>query len=81
MLAEIEGLLNGLMGCPEGTIALKGILSLYCGVYKYIPAETKIFKTWRNHQIRALFNGDNYTELALKWGLGKRQVRWIVHGR
>ncbi len=79
MLAEIEGLLNGLMGCPKGTIALKGILSRHRGIYMYIPAETKIFKAWRNHQIRIFFKGDNYDELAKQWGLGKRQVRWIIH--
>jgi len=78
MLVEIEGLLNSLMGCPKGTVALKDILSRHSGVNMYIPKETKIFKTWRNHRIRGLFEGNNYDELAKEWGLGKRQVRQIV---
>jgi len=68
-------------GCLKGTIALRDILSRHSGVYMYIPRETKIFKTWRNYRIRALFKGDNYDEFDKEWGLGKRQVRQIVHGK
>lgn len=77
-LGAIEQLLNDVMGCPEGTQALKAILNSHGGAEMYIPTETDMYKAWRNFQIRARFKGDNYDKLAEEWQLTARQVRNLI---
>lgn len=38
-------------------------------------------KEARNAQIRTEFHGENYAELASRWGLSARMIRYIVHGK
>ncbi len=79
-LKEIECLLNLLMGYPAGTEALKSICERHAGTTVYIPLAPEGYIRYRNASIRSEFRGDNYRELALKWGLDERHVRRIVHG-
>lgn len=77
-LAEVEGLLNQVMGFPNGTLALKELLELHGGVEVYVPTATEVYISWRNSQIREAFRGDNHEELSLRWKIKLRQIRNIL---
>jgi Mor family transcriptional regulator len=77
-LSDVEIMLNDVIGYPRGSIALKSICEKYAGTMVYIPMATEFYIAWRNKQIINEFLGDNYEELALKWGLTKRQLRNII---
>lgn len=47
------------------------------GTALYIPKTESLFRELRNKKIREGFNGGNYKELALKYGLSERFVRDI----
>lgn len=38
-------------------------------------------KVERNARIRSEFDGDNWAELAERWGMTERMIRYIVHGK
>lgn len=50
------------------------------GVRMTFPTEKDLSKCQRNENIRNAFNGRNYEELALRWGLTIRYVRRIING-
>jgi len=50
------------------------------GVRMTFPAGADLFRYQRNEKIRNAFDGSNYEELALRWGLKIRQVRRIISG-
>lgn len=77
-LAEVEELLNRIMGFPNGTLALKGVLDLHGGAEVYVPTATEVYINWRNTTIVKEFRGDNYLELSLRHGFSVSQVRRIV---
>lgn len=77
-LEQVEGLLNQVMGFPNGTLALKAVLELHGGAEVYVPTATEVYISWRNKAIVDEFRGDNYVELSLRHGLHIRQIRRIV---
>jgi len=77
-IAELEALLNEVLGPPRGSLVLKGLLERYAGLRVYIPSTTDLWRAWRNSRIRAEFTGDNHEPLAIEWGLTVRQIRTIL---
>ena len=47
------------------------------GTALYIPKTESLFRELRNKKIKEEFNGGNYKDLALKYGLSERFVREI----
>ena len=66
-LAELIGL--------EG---LKNLVRAYNGTSIYVPKIESLEKTVRDEYIKAEFDGGNYRELALKYGLTETWIRNIV---
>ena len=62
-------------------IGLDGLLALSAklgGERIYIPLPERLATAARNRAIRAAFNGRNYHELAIRYGLTVRWIRSIV---
>lgn len=66
-LAELIGL--------EG---LKNLVRAYNGTSIYVPKIESLEKTVRDEYIKEEFDGGNYRELALKYGLTETWIRNIV---
>ena len=77
-LVDIERLLNGALGDPQGTEALREILEIYGGHDHYIRKTTDIDR--RRRKIVELFNGANYKTLAKRFSLSVRHIRRIIGG-
>ena len=77
-IVDIERLLNGALGDPQGTEALREILEIHGGREHYIRKRTDIDR--RRRKIIALFNGANYKALAKKFSLSVRHIRRIIGG-
>jgi Mor family transcriptional regulator len=63
------------------TIGLDALLALsrkFPGERIYIPEPARLAAAARNRAIRAEFNGRNYRELAVKYGLTTRWIRVLV---
>lgn len=77
-LNEIRELL--LIECNDNSLANRFISQLrrkFAGEMLYIPRDI----SGRNAEIRALFDGLNYRELAQAYDLTPRQIRVIVDGK
>lgn len=59
----------------ENTLKL---VDLYQGAAIYFPKIEKVLIKIRDKNIRKEFNGGNYKELAIKYGLTERWIREIV---
>lgn len=55
------------------------IIELYQGTGVYFPKVESMLNKIRDRNIRREFNGGNYKELAIKYGLTERWIREIVH--
>jgi Mor family transcriptional regulator len=78
-LRDVETLLNGALGHPAGTLALKEILSRHGGSDVYIPMSSELYALWRKKWIRKNFTGANHQELAYTCDLSESQVRRILN--
>jgi len=61
-----------------GVDAYENLIEVYGGSYIYIPKPDRFDRAERNEKIRAEFDGYNFHELALKYGLTDVTVRSIV---
>ncbi|WP_455528088.1 Mor transcription activator family protein [Huintestinicola sp.] len=61
-----------------GMEAYKRLVAAYGGLQINVRKPERITMGFRDSIIRSEFNGYNYAELALKYGLGKNQIRNIV---
>lgn len=61
-----------------GLEAYKKLVKSYEGMLVYVPKAENLIKNVRDEQIREEFNGTNYRELALKYGLTETWIRSIV---
>lgn len=61
-----------------GMEAYKRLVSTYAGLQINVRVPERVTMRFRDSKIRSEFNGYNYTELALKYGLCKNQIRNIV---
>ena len=75
---------------PEGSRDLIDIIGIdmvmdlidYCGGSgMYLPSKSAVVKNARNRIIKRDFDGGNYKELAVKFGISDMQVRNILKGR
>lgn len=69
-MAELIGLEN-----------YKKLMSEYGGMSIYIPKADRLERMERNDKIRTEFDGYNFRELALKFGLTEVSIRSIVSDR
>lgn len=60
-----------------GSDAAKTVLNYFAGMSVYFPKGAITFET--HNAIRAEFRGNNYTELAQKYGYTPSYVRKIIH--
>lgn len=51
------------------------------GCQIYIPKRETILKNIRNKEIRKIFNGCNYREIARKYNLSEKTVHKIISGK
>lgn len=61
-----------------GMEGFKSLVRAYNGTSIYIPKIESLEKVVRDKLIREEFNGSNYKELALKYGLTETWIRIIV---
>lgn len=61
-----------------GMEAFKKLVKAYNGTSIYIPKVESLEKTVRDEMIKEEFDGGNYRELALKFGLTETWIRNIV---
>lgn len=61
-----------------GLEAYKKLITTYAGSYVYICKGETITVEIRNRAIKSEFNGYNYLELARKYDLSERAIRYIV---
>lgn len=61
-----------------GLDAYKKLITRYAGSYIYICKCDTITVEIRNRAIKSEFNGYNYLELAKKYDLSERAIRYIV---
>lgn len=61
-----------------GLEAFKNLVRAFNGTSIYIPKIESLEKTVRDELIKEEFNGGNYKELALKYGLTETWIRNIV---
>ena len=78
-LRDVEQLLNGALGHPAGTLALKEILSRHGGSDVYIPTTSALYVLWRKKWIHNNNTGNNHKELAYACELSESQVRRILN--
>lgn len=55
-----------------------GLVQTCGGAYVYIPKRDNLVRPIRNRNIRNEFNGHNFKELAVKYGLTTMQIRNII---
>lgn len=63
-----------------GHTAFMELCYLCGGQALYVPKVESLQRNSRDEQIRALFNGGNYRELAIQYRLSERQIRKIING-
>lgn len=61
-----------------GMDAFRSLVRAFSGTSIYIPKIESLEKVIRDSRIREEFNGGNYRELALKYGLTETWIRNIV---
>lgn len=64
-----------------GLEAFKSLVRAFNGTSIYIPKIESLEKTVRDELIKEEFNGGNYKELALKFGLTETWIRNIVFNK
>lgn len=64
-----------------GLEAFKNLVRAFNGTSIYIPKIESLEKAVRDELIKEEFDGGNYKELALKYGLTERWVRLILYGK
>lgn len=67
-------------GDASGQVIIRIIVEEVGGLQVRVPDMDDLFREDRNRRIQRLFNGTNYEELALRFGLKPRQVRNIIDG-
>ncbi|GAB4567298.1 MAG: hypothetical protein Tsb0017_27780 [Geothermobacteraceae bacterium] len=67
-------------GEPVATSIARALCEEIGGQRISMPSLSTLERLERNRQIRQAFNGRNYRELALQYGLDERQIRRIVCG-
>ena len=73
-MTEEQQMLIDIMGMD----AFMELVQTCGGAYVYIPKEDNLIRPIRNRTIRKEFNGRNFKELAVKYGLASMQIRNIV---
>jgi Mor family transcriptional regulator len=66
------------LGESSGKIIIKTIIQELGGLRVCFPDFEELYRDDRNRRIRNLFNGRNYNELAIMFGLHVRQIRRIT---
>lgn len=61
-----------------GIDAFIKLCRLFGGSSMYFPTARTILKPIRDEQIRKEFNGSNYRDLSLKYGICETQIRKIL---
>lgn len=61
-----------------GADCFMDLVRVYGGSYVYIPKNDSIERSIRNRNIRNDFNGRNFKELAVKYGLTVARIRSII---
>lgn len=73
------------IGQAIGPAALGVVLAEFGGQKPHIPTESNfynnLFREVRNEEIRAKFDGRNYEQLSITYGLCEKQVRTIIHSQ
>jgi Mor family transcriptional regulator len=67
-------------GPASGQAIIKTIIEELGGLRVSIPGLDDLYREERDSRINTAFNGRNYEELAIRWGLSIRQVRYIIDG-
>ncbi len=62
-----------------GVEATVHLARIYAGTSVYFPKLERALLSLRNRAIRKEFDGTNIRQLARRWGLSARHVRYIVH--
>lgn len=65
-------------GEPVGKSIARALCEEIGGQRISMPSLATLERLERNRQIRLAFNGRNYRELAIQYGLDERQIRRIV---
>ena len=65
-------------GETSGRAIIRTILEELGGLRVCIPDLNELYREERDAKIRAAFNGRNYEELAVRWGLSVRRIRYII---
>ena len=65
-------------GPSVGEAVIRTIIDELGGIRVTVPDHDEIRREARDRQIRCSFNGQNYEELSLRFGLSRRQIRYIV---
>lgn len=76
-MTEEQQMLIDIMGMD----AFMGLVQTCGGAYVYIPKGDNLVRPIRNRNIRDEFNGHNFKELAVKYGLTSMQIRNIIKGK
>ena len=63
-----------------GVESFLGLVRLCGGQNIYIPKMESVIRASRDRTMMACFSGDNYKELARKYGLTERRIRKIIDG-
>ena len=64
-----------------GLDGFKSLVRAFGGTTIYIPKAESLERAARDQKIREEFDGGNYRELAAKYGLTERWVRFILFGK
>lgn len=64
-----------------GIEAYKKLVVTYAGSTINIRHPERLTRNLRDQAIRSEFNGANYNELAIKYHLSNRMIRYIVNGK
>ena len=67
-------------GPASGQAIIRTIIEELGGLRVSIPDLNELYREERDTRIRAAFTGHNYEELALRWSLSIRQIRYIIDG-
>jgi len=65
-------------GNEGGEAVIRFIIQELGGLRVRVPDFDALYRKDRDRRIREEFTGSNHAELAIRWGIKKRQVRRIV---
>ena len=67
-------------GEASGTAIIRSFIAHCGGCRISVPDFDDLYRQERDRKIRTAFTGSNYNELAERWGISVRQVRYIIDG-